>query len=168
MNSKVDYKGISRTIIWSLGAFLSLIFGISSLIWAAFEYWTQVQTSWTETKATLTNIQLNERLRNKNKELFLKLTFDYNANNEQYQAFSEVILLNEFQIETKSKELKETKRKVSIYYQENNPAKSTFDIQKTKPDDSLLYVLIPSLLIIGGLSYWGLKIRYEHYLKTES
>ena len=157
-----------RTIIWSLGAFFYLIFGISSIIWAAFEYWTQVQTSWTETKAILTNIQLNERLRNKKKELFLKLTFDYNAKNAQYQAFSEVILLNEFQVETKSKELKETNKIVSIYYQEKNPAESTFDIQKTKPDDNLLYLLIPSMLIIGGLGYWGLKIRYEHYFKTES
>jgi hypothetical protein len=75
---------------------------------------------------------------------------------------------NEFQAETKTKELKETKDLVSIYYQDDNPNESTFDIQETKPDDNLLYVLIPTLLLIGGLSYWGLKIRYDHYYKTES
>jgi hypothetical protein len=168
MNNERDYKGILQTILWSPRAFLLLVFGVGSIIWVTNKYWTQGRTSWTETKAKLTDIQLNERLRNKEKEMFLKLTFDYNADNVKYQAFSEEVLLNEFQEETKTKELKETKDLVSIYYQVDNPAESTFDIQETKPDDNLLYVLIPTLLIIGGLGYCGLKIRYDHYFKAES
>ena len=168
MNNKSDYKGFLRTIIWSPGAFLLLVFGVGSIIWATNKYWTQGRTSWTETKAKLTDIQLNERLRNKEKEMFLKLTFDYHADNVKYQAFSEEVLLNEFHAETKTKELKETKDLVSVYYQDDNPTKVTFDKQETKPDDNLLYVLIPSLIMIGELGYWGLKIRYDHYFKTES
>jgi hypothetical protein len=168
MNNKRDYKDILRTIIWSPRAFLLLVFGVGSIIWATNKYWTSGQTSWTETKAKLTDIQLNERLRNKEKELFLKLTFEYNADGTKYQAFSEEVLLNEFETETKTKELKETMDLVSIYYQDDNPTEATFDIQETKPDDNLLYVLIPSLIMFGGLGYWGLKIRYNHYYRTES
>lgn len=168
MDNKRDYKGIFRTIIWSPRAFWFLAFGVGSIIWATNKYWAQGRTSWTETKAKLADIQLNERLRNKEKEFFLKLTFDYNADNVKYQAFSEEVLVNELQAETKTKELKETKDLVSIYYQDDNPTEVTFDIQKTKPDDNLLFVLIPSMIMIGGLGYWGLKIRYNHYYKTES
>lgn len=168
MNNKRDYKGIFWTIIWSPRAFLLLVFGVASIIWATNKCWTQERTSWTETKAKLTNIQLNERLRNKEKEMFLKLTFEYNADNVKYQAFSEEVLLNEFHVETKTNELKETKDLVLIYYQDDSPTETTFDIQETKSDDNLLYVLILSLIIIGGLGYWGLKIRYNHYYKTES
>lgn len=168
MNNKRDYKGFLRTIIWSRRAFLLLVFGVGSIIWATNKYWTQGRTSWTETKAKLIDIRLSERLRNNEKEMFLKLIFDYHAGNVKYQAFSEVMIQNEFQAETKTKELKETKDLVSIYYQDDNPTEVTFDIQETKPDDNLLYVLIPSLIMIGGLGYWGLRIRYDHYYKTES
>jgi hypothetical protein len=168
MNSKKDYKGIFRTIIWSPRTFLLFVFGVGSVIWAINEYRTQERTSWTETKAKLSDIRLNERLRNKEKEVFLKLRFDYHADNVKYQAFSEVVLQNELQAEAKTNEIKETKDLVSIYYQDDNPTEATFDIQETKPDDNLLYVLIPSLLMIGGLGCWGLRIRYDHYNKTES
>lgn len=168
MNNKRDYKGFLRTIIWSPRAFLLLVFGVGSIIWATNKYWTQGRTTWAETKAKLTDIQLNERQRNQEKEMFLKLTFDYYANNVKYQAFSEEVLFNEFQAETKAKELKETRDLVTIYYQYESPIDATFDIQETKPDDNLLYVLIPSMLMIGGLGYWGLKIRYDHYFRAKS
>jgi predicted restriction endonuclease len=168
MNNKRDYRGFLRTIVWSPRAFLLLVFGVGSVIWAANKYWIQGRTDWIETKAKLADIQLNERLRNKKKEMFLKLTFDYNAGDQKYQAVSEEILFDEFQAEAKTRELKEAKDLVSIYYQDDNPNEATFDIQETKPDDSLLYVLIPSLIIIGALGYWGLRIRYNHYYRTEN
>jgi hypothetical protein len=168
MDSKRDYKGIFLTIIGSRRVFLYLAFGLGSIIWATNKYWTQGRTSWTETKARLTDIKLNERLRNREKELFLKLTFDYNVDNVSYQAFLEEVLVNELQAETRTKELRETRDLVSIYYQDDNPTEMTFDIQETKPNDNLLYVLIPTMIIIAGLAYWGLKFNYDHYFKTKS
>ena len=168
MNNKRDYKGSLRTIFWSPRAFLLLIFGLGSVVWAIDKYWTQRQITWNETKAKLTDIQTNERLRNKEKEYFLRLTFEYKVSDKLYQAYSEKMLTAESAAETEIKELKETKGETIIYYNVENPTDTTFDLQQTKADNNLLYVLIPSMIMIGGLAYWGLKIRYEHYFKTGS
>jgi len=86
----------------------------------------------------------------------------------KYQVFSEEVLVNKLQAETRIKELKETKYLVPIYYQDDNPTEATFDIQETKSDDNLLYVLIPSMIMISGLGYWGLKISYNYYHKNKT
>ena len=167
MNDKKDYKGLLRTIIGSPGPFLFLVFGVGSIVWGINNYWTQGRINWGETQAKLTDIQLNDRLRNKEKEIFLKLTYNYTVVNKKYQSYSEVILVTDSQSDTKTKELKKTKDLVTIYYNEDNPTETTFDIQETKADKQILYVLIPSMIMMAGIGYWGLKIRYEYYFKTD-
>ncbi len=166
--SKKDYRGYLRTIIGTPGTALAVVFAIAAVLMTVHEYWVQRQTNWTETKARLIDIQLSERIRKKEKEIFLKVVFEYNVNNKKYLAYSEEIILNESQYETKAKELKEKKNQVLVYYQNDNPTEATFEIQETRPENNMLYVLIPSIILIGVVGFWGLKIRYEHYFKTEN
>jgi uncharacterized membrane protein len=154
--------------LWNPKAFLFLVFGVYSIFCAMSEYWTQGQIIWGETNGKLTEIQLNDRIRNKKNEAFLKLTYDYIVDNQKYQMYLEERLDTEFQAETKTKELKETKDVIKIYYDEDNPAETTVYKSATKANDSLLFVLIPTMIMIGGLGYGGLKFVYQNYIKTNS
>jgi predicted nucleic acid-binding Zn-ribbon protein len=162
MSNQKDY---TTTFFQTIKVFI-IILGLLGPIWAINKYWTQKQTQWKDTHAKLIDIKANERTRDKKEEHFLKLTYEYQVDNQAYQSYKEEILNDETEIEKRTEEIKKENGEQLIFYNVETPGQSTFNINETSADINLIYVLAPCLLLIAGAAYWLFKVRYEHYYKT--
>lgn len=126
------------------------------------QYQTGGKIQWAATSAVLSKTRMDERLRNKVEELIISLTYQYQVNGVSYDAFSEEIVLSESHAQIREVQIQETQSTIPIYYQIENPEETTFNEEDTKPDQGLLYVVIPTGAIITIVGFWLLSVWYKY------
>lgn len=159
-------KSFSMAMLASPRAALFLIFGLGGAVSTVINYWTQSKTECESTISTLVDVRLFERTRNNKSEKFAELVYEYRVNHQDYDFIKEVDL--EMEIEKSKTDLMNSEhQQIKVYYNLHNPSESTSNLSETKPDDQLIYVLFPSLLILASLGLWGLKISYKLFINSE-
>ena len=166
MKKKFGLKELMEGASLHPGGFGMFILGPIVIIAIMIQYWEGAKIGWNETKAKLSNITLHERVFSEKEKInYFKLTYSFNANDKEYQVYSEEILYGQLDSITRreEEEIKDEKGVKTIYYDGDNPSKNTFIKSETEPKSVMLWGVILTSLIIMRVGYWLVKVTYLHY-----
>lgn len=160
---KVDMRKVWRAVSISPHQFLQFIVALLLPYIGINQYLTQANKDWRATQARLLDITIHERVFSESEKInYLLLTYEYSSQGNHFHATSEEVQYSNSGIDSRIQELKREKSTPTIYYDGDEPSKFTFYKYETEPEVSIL-MTIPVGLIMAGVSYWFMKIRYEHY-----
>ena len=162
MKNKKRLNEIISSVLWTPETMLLFLFSVGSIFWGIYKYSLQRTAKWNETMATLVHVDLNDRIRNKKAEQFLKLTYEYEINEIKYLKYEDMVLEFENDSIQLKKDIENTRRTATLYYNSNNLSDTTLQLEETRVDSGLFVVVLPTILLIAGACYWGLKLGYKN------
>ena len=159
---KVDFRILLRAVDISPRQFVLFVGGLIIPFIGINTYVTQANKDWRATEAKLLDITVHERVFSDTEKVnYLKMTYEYSSEKDNYQATSEEVLYSSSGQDSRIEEIKRDKSTLAIYYEGEDPSKYTFYKYETQPEPSIL-MLIPTGLIMAIVGYWLMKVRYEH------
>lgn len=162
----LNWKVFGSVLFWNPRLILFFISTLALGGWAIMEMWQNSGPDWKKTKATLSDVILNERTTNKEPEEFLTAVYKFQVDDNIYEAYHEEPRYSFMTIEKQVAEIRSLYQTKEVFYNADNPYQTEFNERDTGLS---LYIgaLITSFFFML-FSYWkAMEIyKYEIYDKS--